>query len=188
MDPAAVLSFWFGARDAASLHVRAEWFRKSDAFDADVRARFGGAIERALMRELESWASTEEGALALIVLLDQFTRNAFRDTRRAFDGDPQALEHARRLVYAGRDRAFAPIRRWFIYMPFEHSEDLVDQYESVRLFGVLADDGLPDPLSWAVRHFEVIRRFGRFPHRNEVLGRESTADELEFLQSPGSRF
>lgn len=186
MDSAEVLHFWFG--DAAALRVREEWFRKSEAFDESVRSRFGDTIERALARELDGWSATVSGTLALILVLDQFTRNAFRDTPRAFAGDAQALAHAGRLVYRGRDRDLAPLRRWFVYMPFEHSESLVDQYEAVRLFGALARDGLRDPLDWAFKHLDVVRRFGRFPHRNSILGRDSTPAEIEFLKSPGSRF
>lgn len=185
MHPDEVLDFWFGADPPA---VRDYWFRKSDAFDDAIRSRFGTAIEAALSGTLDEWSAAPEGTLALIVLLDQFTRNAFRDTPRAFAGDAAALGHARRLVGAAADRRLTTLRRWFVYMPFEHSEELIDQYESLRLFGELARDGLDAPLEWARRHFEVVRRFGRFPHRNEILGRASTAEELEFLKGPGSRF
>jgi len=186
MDSAEVLNFWFG--DSRALQVREEWFRKSAEFDDLVRSRFGDVIERALANELDDWSATVSGTLALILVLDQFTRNAFRDTPRAFAGDGVALAHAGRLVYRGRDRDLAPIQRWFVYMPFEHSESLVDQYEAVRLFRALADDGLREPLDWAFKHLDVIRRFGRFPHRNLLLGRPSTPAEIEFLKSPGSRF
>jgi uncharacterized protein (DUF924 family) len=186
MDSREVLSFWFG--DSGALQVRDEWFRKSEEFDDSVRSRFADAIERALANELDAWTATAGGTLALILVLDQFTRNAFRDTARAFAGDALALAHARRLVYRGRDRDLKPIQRWFVYMPFEHSECLVDQYEAVRLFRALADDGLREPLDWAFKHLDVVRRFGRFPHRNSVLGRVSTPAEIEFLKTPGSRF
>ena len=186
MDSTEVLKFWFG--DAAALQVRDEWFRKSDEFDNSVRSRFGDTIERALANELDAWSATVRGTLALILVLDQFTRNAFRETPRAFAGDAQALRHAERLVYRGRDRDLAPIQRWFVYLPFEHSESLVDQYEAVRLFRALADDGLREPFDWAFKHLDVVRRFGRFPHRNNVLGRTSTPAEIEFLKTPGSRF
>jgi uncharacterized protein (DUF924 family) len=186
MDSTEVLNFWFG--DAGALRVRDEWFRKSEEFDDAVRARFGDLIERALAHELDAWSATVGGTLALIIVLDQFTRNAFRDTPRAFAGDSLALAHASRLVYRGRDRDFPLLQRWFVYVPFEHSECLVDQYEAVRLFGALADDGLREPLDWAFKHLDVVRRFGRFPHRNSVLGRTSTPAEIEFLKSPGSRF
>jgi len=188
MEPSAVLDFWFEPRVDEPLLVREEWFRKSDSFDNEIRARFAPEIERALAGSLNDWSATRQGTLALILLLDQFTRSVFRETPRAFAGDAAALSHARALVYSGRDREFAPIERWFVYMPFEHAENLIDQYESVRLFQSLADAGLADPLDWAVKHFEVIRRFGRFPHRNVLLGRASTLEEVEFLAQPGSRF
>lgn len=186
MDALEVLHFWFG--DAGTFEVRDVWFRKSEEFDKVVRSRFGETIERALANELQGWSATAGGTLALILVLDQFTRNAFRGTPRAFAGDALALAYARSLVYHGRDRDLAPIQRWFVYMPFEHSESLVDQYESVRLFRELAADGLREPLDWAHKHLDVVRRFGRFPHRNSVLGRTSTAVEIEFLQTPGSHF
>lgn len=189
MDPRSVLDFWFGASGSpASGQVRALWFTKSEATDADIRERFGVTIDAALRGDLDQWASSPEGTLALILLLDQFTRNVFRDTPRAFAGDAAALGHARDLVYSGADRRLGTLQRWFIYMPFEHSEDLVDQYESLRLFADLAHDGESAPLEWARKHFEVIRRFGRFPHRNAILGRASTPEETDFLSRPGSRF
>jgi uncharacterized protein (DUF924 family) len=189
MEPKTVLDFWFGADGSPeSGKVRNLWFTKSDATDADIRARFGATIDAALRRDLDHWASSSNGTLALILVLDQFTRNVFRDTPRAFAGDSAALEYSRGLVYSGADRRFGTLQRWFIYMPFEHSESLVDQYESLRLFGALADDGEGAPLEWARKHFDVIRQFGRFPHRNSILGRASTPEEIEFLGRPGSRF
>lgn len=189
MDPKPVLDFWFGAEGApASGTVRELWFTKSEATDAEIRERFGATIAAALREELDHWALSVDGTLALILVLDQFTRNVFRDTPRAFAGDAAALGRARHLVYSGADRHYGTLQRWFIYMPFEHSENLVDQYESVRLFAALADDGESAPLEWARKHFEVIRRFRRFPHRNAILGRTSTSEETEFLSRPGSRF
>ena len=189
MDPKSILDFWFGADGSPTAgQARDLWFTKSESTDADIRERFGATIDAALRRDLDHWASSADGTLALILVLDQFTRNVFRDTPRAFAGDAAALGHARRLVYSGADRHFGTLQRWFIYMPFEHSENLVDQYESLRLFAALADDGEKAPLDWARKHFEVIRRFGRFPHRNAILGRASTPEETEFLSHPGSRF
>jgi uncharacterized protein (DUF924 family) len=189
MDPRTVLDFWFGAGGSpVSGQVRDLWFTKSEATDAEIRERFGAAIDAALRGELEYWIQSAEGSLALVIVLDQFTRNVFRDTSRAFAGDAAALGHARDLVYSGADRHFGTLQRWFIYMPFEHSENLVDQYEALRLFAALADDGESAPLDWARKHFEVILRFGRFPHRNAILGRASTPEEAEFLHQPGSRF
>ena len=121
--------------------MRDLWFTKSEATDAEIRERFGATIDAALQRQLDHWAASADGTLALILVLDQFTRNVFRDTPRAFAGDAAALGYARHLVYSGADRHYGTLQRWFIYMPFEHSESLVDQYESVRLFAALADDG-----------------------------------------------
>jgi len=188
MEYRSVLDFWFGAEADRPFEARDFWFRRSDAIDKEIRTRFGPILEAALAGGLRGWSSTTAGSRALIIVLDQFTRNAFRGTPQSFVGDVAALELARRLVAAGSDRACQPVERWFIYMPFEHSESLNDQVESVRLFGILAAEGLDSPLQWAQKHFEVIQRFGRFPHRNEVLGRESTAEELAFLRQPGSRF
>lgn len=184
-----VLQFWFGEPPTAT--PRAEWFRKDPAFDEAIRARFGALVERALAGGLRDWEATPQGALARIVLLDQFTRNSFRDTPRAFAGDAQALAAAQALVARGDDRRLAPLERWFVYLPFEHAEDLAAQHESLRLFGMLADE-FPavgaDALLWARKHYDVILRFGRYPHRNDVLGRASTAEEVAFLREPGSSF
>jgi uncharacterized protein (DUF924 family) len=127
--------------------------------------------------------------LARVLLLDQFTRNAFRDTADAFAGDSRALATAERAIEREFDRLLDPYERWFLYMPFEHSEELDLQEGGVTLFTVLAaETGVDAPLPWAKRHRDVIRRFGRFPHRNEILGRASTPEELAFLAQPGSRF
>ena len=175
-----VLDFWFGAGDGA----RPEWFRKDTAFDAEIRARFAGAVDAALEDRLD-WPDTLDARLARLLLLDQFTRNAFRDTPRAFAGDTLALALARRMVAEGDDLRVAPVRRTFVYLPFEHAEDIAAQHEAMRLYQALGD---ADALDWARKHFEIIERFGRFPHRNAVLGRVSTPEEIEFLKQPGSRF
>jgi len=188
MDHSIVLDFWFGPSAGQPPQARELWFRKSDSFDKEIRIRFGATIDAALAGTLAHWCASVDGTRALILVLDQFTRNVFRDTPRSFAGDAAALGHARRLVTTGLDRQCEPVHRWFIYMPFEHSENLLDQHESLRLFRTLEADGLNGPLEWAERHFEVIRRFGRFPHRNEILGRDSTPEEIAFLQQPGSRF
>jgi uncharacterized protein (DUF924 family) len=182
-----VLDFWFGA-DATP---RAEWFRKDAAFDAQIRERFGALVAQALAGALDGWTAAEpRAALARILVLDQFTRNIFRDTPRAFAGDAQALIGARELVARGGDRALTPLQRVFAYLPFEHAEDAQMQCESLRLFAALLreDASMASFEDYARRHAEVIERFGRFPHRNEVLGRVSSADEAAFLQQPGSRF
>ena len=182
----AVLDFWFGDTTVD----RPEWFRKDPGFDDRIRQRFGALIERALTGDLDRWADAPYSALARIVLLDQFTRNVFRDTPRAFAGDAQALAAARQMVAQGFDRELPPLQRGFVYLPFEHAESAEAQAESLRLFGALAAEvpALADKLLWAEKHAQVIARFGRYPHRNAVLGRVSTPDEVAFLAEPGSRF
>ncbi|WP_053014028.1 DUF924 family protein [Caldimonas brevitalea] len=186
-----VLDFWFDRPDGPEHGApRSLWFRKDAAVDAEIARRFGPRVEAALAGGLRDWEATPEGTLARLLLLDQFTRNIYRDTPRAFAGDAQALALARRLVRTGDHLGLPPLQRWFAYMPFEHAEDLEAQDESVRLFSALAETaGLPpDALDYAHRHREVVLRFGRFPHRNEVLGRASSEAELAFLRQPGSRF
>jgi uncharacterized protein (DUF924 family) len=185
MTPTEILDFWFGESTEAP---RDFWFSKSESVDAEMRSRFGALVEEALVGSLDHWTATPEGTLALILLLDQFTRNIFRDSARAFAGDAAALAVAKRLIADGRHLKLAPRERQFAYLPFEHSENLADQHESLRLFGELANEGLPDLLVWARKHYDIFARFGRYPHRNELLGRASTAEEIEFLRQPGSRF
>lgn len=188
MDPRAadVLDFWFGT-DGAS---RDEWFRKDPDFDALIRERFGALVEQALAGDLADWEGTADGALARVLLLDQFTRNIFRGTPRAFDGDAQALALARSMVARSADQALPPLRRVFAYLPFEHAEDHAAQRESLRLFGALAaaHPTLASYDDYARRHAVVIERFGRFPHRNAILGRASTPEEVAFLSESGSSF
>lgn len=187
-DAAEVIDFWFGS--TAPTQPREVWFRKDEAFDALIRARFGPRIEQALAGGLADWDATPHGALARVVVLDQFTRNVFRGSARAFAGDTLALAAARAAVARGDDRRLAPVMRPFVYLPFEHAEDAAAQAESLRLFGALAaaHPEQADLLEWARRHAAVIERFGRYPHRNEALGRESTAAEAAFLREPGSSF
>ncbi len=188
MDPRAadVLDFWF----AGSAAPRAEWFRKDAGFDASIAERFGPLVGHALSGGLAAWGGVPDEALAQVIVLDQFTRNIFRDTPRAFAGDALALAAARAMVARGDDQALPPLRRVFAYLPFEHAEDRAMQHESLRLFAALsaADASLANFEDYARRHAEVIERFGRFPHRNAVLGRAPTAEELLFLQQPGSSF
>ena len=186
LPPDEILDFWFGPAPHAERDV---WFRKDAAFDIEIRSRFGTAMEAALAGEFADWTATPRGALARVLLLDQFTRNAFRDTPRAFAGDALALATAKATVDAGRDRTLDRYERWFLYMPFEHSEELAVQERAIALFRALAEEtGEPGNLQWAEKHAAVIRRFGRFPHRNAILGRASTPEELVFLREPGSRF
>jgi uncharacterized protein (DUF924 family) len=193
-----ILDFWFVPEPGETTRtggaeqgvvVRDVWFRKDEAFDARIRDRFGVAIAAGLAGAYGEWCDEPRGSLARVILLDQLTRNVFRGTPDAFAGDVRALATAREAVERGYDVALAPQERWFLYMPFEHSEALADQDCAVDLFERLATEtGLSEPVPWAIRHRDVIRRFGRFPHRNEILGRPSTAEELAFLQQPGSRF
>lgn len=185
-----VLRFWFAGPDGGDAgKVRRQWFAKDDAFDADIGRRFGALVDEAIEGGCDAWSHDPETAPALVVVLDQFTRNLHRDTPRMFAGDARALEAARRIVTKRWDERYDTLLRWFCYMPFEHSESVEDQNESLRLFGALRDDPLAGGAwYWAVRHHEIIERFGRFPHRNEILGRPSTPDELEFLNEPDSSF
>jgi len=192
MDPLAVaiIDFWFGQPGSAG-HGAAHdvWFRKDAAFDDVIRQRFGDAVNVAVAGGYGEWCTTAAGALARVLLLDQFTRNVFRDSPRAFAGDARALATAEDAVGRGVDRELEPYGRWFLYMPFEHAEDVAAQRRSVELFGALgAEMNDASPLQWAEKHADVIFRFGRFPHRNAILGRESTAEEIVFLAQQGSRF
>lgn len=186
--PAEVLAFWFG--QPAATTPRGEWFRKDTAFDGLIGQRFGATLQAALAGGLQAWRGQPDGALAYIVVLDQFTRNAFRDTAQAFAGDTLALQAAQGLVTSGGHLHLSPLQRWFAYLPFEHAEDLGLQAQSLQLFGALAAEhpALGDALLWAQKHQAVVARFGRYPHRNALLGRESTAAELAFLREPGSSF
>ncbi|MBI2783788.1 MAG: DUF924 domain-containing protein [Gammaproteobacteria bacterium] len=197
--PAAVLDYWFGADRADALRNPARarlWWRKDPVTDADIRARFEPLVVQVLAGECEGWARTPSGLLALVILADQFTRNIYRDTPRAFAGDPFALAWCQRALAAGTDRSLHPLERLFLYLPLEHSEVLADQEDCVTLMATLVDGAaepaaralLADALDYARRHREVIRRFGRFPHRNAMLGRASTAEEVAFLKTPGSSF
>ena len=178
-DHWTVLEWWF---DEAT---RPSWFERSDAYDQAVAERLGGLHERARAGALDGWAVTPHGLLALVILLDQVPRNIHRGTPEAFATDAKALALARLGVDRGFDRDMGPDERLFLYLPFEHAEDLADQERSVALFRALGD---PTYLDYAIRHREVIARFGRFPHRNVILGRASTAAERQFLEEPGSSF
>ena len=181
-----ILAFWFGPPPRVE---RPEWFRKDDAFDATIRARFGSAVDAAIDGAFADWTATPHGALARILLTDQFTRNIHRGTPRAFAGDPVALATAMRAVADGHDRALDALERWFLYMPYQHSESADVQAHSLKLFRALADEtDMRDPLVWAERHAVIVRRFGRYPHRNAILGRASTPEEIAFLREPGSSF
>jgi len=185
-----ILDFWFAGNRHA---FRQCWFRPDPAFDAAIAARFGAALGPAMAGALDGWAAAPSGALALCLLLDQFPRNLHRGTERAYAADAKAREVARAAVLRDRhDLALTPVERIFLYLPFEHSEDMADQNLSVALFEGLRDDpAMRAPgggIDYAWRHWLVIRRFGRFPHRNAALGRASTPEELAYLAQPGAGF
>lgn len=187
-DAREVLQFWFG--DARPPVARAEWFRKSDDFDREIADRFDTLIDIALQGGLAGWADEAETGLARVIVLDQFTRNVFRNTPRAFAGDTLALAAARDMLARQHDQQLTPVQRVFVYLPFEHAEDMAAQDESVRLFTALAAEA-GDAHGWldyAQRHREIVARFDRFPHRNAIVGRDSTPEEAEFLKQPGSAF
>ncbi len=177
-----ILNFWFG--DGSDPEHERRWFAQDAAFDQSCKTGFLADHERAAAGELDSWKDSASGALALILLLDQFPRNMFRGAPRAFATDPKALLMAKDAVARGFDLALPPARRPFIYLPFQHSENLDDQRESARLFRKLATEhpALAGYVEYAEHHLEVIRRFGRFPHRNAVLSRASTPAEAEYIQ------
>lgn len=176
-----VLRFWFGeGTERGKAHKR--WFEKNPAFDAEVRDRFLPLYEE--LAAADDWLSQRDDCLARIVVLDQFPRNMFRGAARAFAADPLALAAAKHALAKGYDRDLLPVEKQFVYLPFEHSEGLADQRRACELMKPLGED-LYD---WALRHQRIIERFGRFPHRNEILGRASTPEEIEFLKQPGSGF
>ena len=173
--PAEVLAFWRAAGPA-------KWFQKDAAFDAEIAARYRAGIEAAAAGHLAHWETTAEGALALVILLDQFPRNIFRGSARAFAADPLARAVAERAIARGFDQRIPTAERLFFYLPFEHSEERADQERAVALVRALGD---ADQLKWAELHADIIRRFGRFPHRNAVLGRTTSPAEQAFLDDGG---
>jgi uncharacterized protein (DUF924 family) len=191
----SILEFWFGRDPDHQLAMSSRWFTSSKEFDAEIRGRFGPSIEAALTGEFSSWSEEPHGNLALVILLDQFTRNVFRGTPRAFAGDARALSLAKRAIEWGFEAPLSVLERAFLYMPFEHSELLEDQGTAVEKFEILTA-GAPGSLrelcenflDYARQHEAIIRRFGRFPHRNAILDRASTPEEVEFLKQPGSSF
>jgi uncharacterized protein (DUF924 family) len=180
MTPDEVLHFWFDGDPATFREV---WFEREAAFDARCE-RFSAALRDAKAGALNHWTETPRGTLALIILLDQFSRNLYRNSPEAFAADPKAREVACGAIARGIDQQFGPIERIFLYLPFEHSEVLADQDEAVRLFAAIGENHL----DYAERHRDVIRRFGRFPHRNATLGRVNTPEEDAYLAEPGAGF
>jgi uncharacterized protein (DUF924 family) len=184
IHPSEILDFWF---ETDPSERRKKWFEKAPEFDTEC-TRFNAAIRTARGGHLDLWATTPRGGLALVILLDQLPRNVFRCSAEAFAADAHAREIARGMIAAGFDTALTPIERMFVYLPFEHGETIDDQNCSVRLFETLADVLGRDTIGYAHRHREVIQRFGRFPHRNAVLGRVNTPEEAEYLAQPGAGF
>lgn len=178
-DPGDILDFWFKE------HGPNAWFAKDDAFDRAIRDCFSETLAQAATGKLDHWMKEPHGELALIIVLDQFSRNIYRNDDRAFSNDYKALELAKRVVDNGNDAHFDVEERPFIYLPFEHSEAAEDQARCVELFTALGNANMRE---WAVKHKDIIDRFGRFPHRNAVLGRTSTPEEEAFLAQPGSSF
>ena len=174
-----VLDFWF--KELAP----SQWFRKSRKLDAEIARRFGEVLAAARRGELWQWRTTPRGRLAEIIVLDQFSRNIHRDTPEAFAADPQALVLAQEAVARKDDAALAQEERAFLYMPYMHSESLPIHDEAMRLFD---QPGLENNLDFERRHRDILLQFGRYPHRNAILGRESSEEELSFLQRPGSSF
>jgi uncharacterized protein (DUF924 family) len=194
----SILEFWFGVLpDDASLPDGAmrRWFQAGPALDPEIVSRFGALHARAAAGQLDGWAATPRGRLALVILLDQFSRHVHRGRPDAFAQDPRAQALVQEGLELGMDRPLRPLERMFFYVPLEHAEDLAMQERCVGLFHQLARDvpapvrslyeSFLDPVS---QHRDIVARFGRFPHRNQVLGRQSTAEELAFLEQPGSRF
>ena len=181
---AEILAFWFGSADRDR-----RWFEKNAAFDTEVRGRFLALHAEGAAGKLARWKNEPADCLALIVLLDQFPRNMFRGTARAFATDPLALEAARHALAKGFDRALRPVERMFVYLPYEHAESLEEQLRCCELTAPLAGFAeTADAYRYATLHRDIIQRFGRFPHRNAILGRPSTPEEIEFLKGPGSSF
>ena len=181
-----VLEFWFGEPRGAR---RRQWFEKDPAFDAQIRARFLPLHEALARGDPAYWLDDAQRCLAHIVVLDQFPRNMFRGSPLAFATDPLALQAAHHALAQGYDRSLLPAERMFVYLPFEHSEALADQERACELCRPLAAFAeTHDVYRYAVAHRDIIARFGRFPHRNAILGRASTPEELEFLRQPGSSF
>jgi uncharacterized protein (DUF924 family) len=193
-----LLDWWFGSAESPAEVAKAKnklWFGKKKSQDTDALHRFGGLVELALKGGLSEWAETPQGWLALVLLLDQLPRMIFRDTPKSFSGDKRAQELVQHGLKLERDLALSPLQRTFIYLVLEHTENLAAQDEAVRHFANLLPllpatdrEYFTQTLDYAKKHRAVIERFGRYPHRNAMLGRESTVEEVEFLKERGSRF
>ena len=176
ISPQDVHDFWFGAPD-------------DPAFDEEIRTKFGETVEAAIEGGLTEWEDNGQGSLALILLLDQFARNIFRGSGKSFAGDVRTRQVAAAAIAAGIEKDLNIPQRVFLYLPYEHSEDMADQHRSMDLFNSLPKyEGRDNQIDYAQRHLDIVERFGRFPHRNEAMGRASTAEEILFLQGPNSSF
>jgi uncharacterized protein (DUF924 family) len=184
-----ILNFWFGeTAEDGQFKYRKEWFTKSPEFDEQVR-QFQSTYEQAATGQVDAWMDSPQGCLALVLLLDQFPRNLFRGQPKSFATDAKALFVTQTALSQRFDQQLPPVQRFFLYMPLEHSENLEHQHQSVSLFHQFVDHpDLRDTYRYAIRHQDVIDRFGRFPHRNQILDRSSTPEEVEFLKQPGSSF
>lgn len=193
--PEDILHFWLGAPGDPPLRHQERWWKKDDAFDQECRAKFADLIAAATRGELDEWKKTPRGRLALVILFDQLSRNIFRNTPRAFAQDPLARDLTLEAIGLGDERVLSAVERAFLYMPLMHAEDVGLQHQCVASFNRLAAQApaelksyAQNSLDYAKKHEEIVERFGRFPHRNAILGRESTKEEEAFLKQPGSSF
>ena len=171
-----IIHFWFEET------APQQWFQSTSELDENIKERFGVTLEMADEGLCNTWSVDAEGCLALVLLLDQFPRHVYRNTPQAFATDEKALLVAKQALHRGFDQVMEPVKRGFLYIPFQHSENISDQKRSVDLYGAMKDEN-PAGQMYAQRHFEPVEKFGRFPHRNEILGRESTEEEIEFLKT-----
>jgi len=198
MTPENVLKFWFGDLEETPAYFEFRnrmWFQGGAAVDFEIKRNFEPLLNKLIKGKYEDWRHQPEGRLAMILVLDQFSRNIFRESPKAFAQDPEALRLTAEGIALHMDQRLSLIQRIFFYLPLEHSEDLKNQASSVRHYQELHElapaklkKGFAETLDYAVRHQKIIERFGRFPHRNRVLQRESTPEEIEFLKQPGSSF
>ncbi len=193
-----VLSFWIGELDSdgnVNDDARSRWFQKNPDFDQEIKQKFEPLVDRASQNQLREWQEESRSSAALVVLLDQFKRNLYRESAKAFESDPLALEVSVQSIQKGYDQELSIYERYFLYMPFMHSEDREVQKESLKLFESLVASStnsqkkmFESVYEYAVRHKEIVDKFGRYPHRNSWIGRESTSEEIEFLKKKGSSF
>ncbi len=187
--PEEILGFWFGREgEEGYREFREAWFTKDPGFDREIRDRFEPVYEETAAGNLDHWKDEARSCLALIIVLDQFPRNMYRGDARMYATDEKARQAARYAVEHAYDRELSPVERGFLYMPFMHSEEIEDQRLALDLFRRLGKVGEADPVPYAEGHMQIVERFGRFPHRNAILGRETTPEEAEFLEGPNSSF